>query len=164
MNATSCYWSYIEFYTLITNASYITYLHLQFWYSRRSRIQKQPPKVPLKLLKIFHENNCVGAYFLQSCKPSATLLKGDSCTGAFLWNLRNSKEHLFSRTSKRLLLCIDYFIMYWFLQSSTVRFSFLQITSSFLLYYAVKTIDLMTLKAVSFEEVLYCKKFLAFES
>ena len=52
---------------------------------------------------------------LQAFRP-ATLLKRDSYTGAFLWNLRNSEEHLFRKTSERLLLCIDYFIIYWFLQ------------------------------------------------
>ena len=37
--------------------------------------------------------------------------KKDPYTGVFLWNLRNSEEHLFWRTSERLLLCVDYFIM-----------------------------------------------------
>ena len=47
-------------------------------------------------------------------------------------NLRNYEEYLFSRTSEQLniwaseLLCIDYFIMYWFLQ---YNFSSLQISS-----------------------------------
>ena len=49
----------------------------------------------------------------------ATLLKRDSYTGVFLWNLRNSKEHLFRRTFERLLLYIDYFIIFWFLQFTT---------------------------------------------
>ena len=46
---------------------------------------------------------------------AATLLKKGPNTGVFLWNLRNSEEHLFWRTSERLLLWIDYFIIYWFL-------------------------------------------------
>ena len=70
MNATSCYWSCIDFYTLITYTFYITYLHLQFWHSRRSKIQKQPLEVFLKALKISQENACVEVSFLQSCKPS----------------------------------------------------------------------------------------------
>ena len=70
MNATSCYWSYINFYTLITYTCYITYLQLQFWQSRPSRIQKQPPKVFFKILKISPENNCVGVSFSQSCQSS----------------------------------------------------------------------------------------------
>ena len=43
---------------------------------------------------------------LQACNVT----KKDSYIGVFLWNLRNSEEHLFWRASERLLLCIDYFI------------------------------------------------------
>ena len=43
----------------------------------------------------------------------------------------------------------------------STRFSFLQVTH---LYYAIKTIELMTREAVSFEKIFYWKKFLAFES
>ena len=120
MNATSCYWSYIDFYTIITY-----YLHLQFtltyylhWQSRRSRIHKQPPEVFLIFFANFTGKHlCWSLFFtkLQAFRP-ATLLKIDSYTSVFLWNLRNSEEHLFWRTSERLLLCIDYFIIYWFLQ------------------------------------------------
>ena len=113
MNATSCYWSYTDFYTMITY-----YLHLQFWQSRRSRIHKQPPEVFLKFFANFTGKHlCWSLFFtkLQAFRP-ATLLKIDSYTSVFLWNLRNSEEHLLWRTSERLLLCIDYFIIYWFLQ------------------------------------------------
>ena len=49
-----------------------------------------------------------------------------------------------------------------FLQFTTVqRFSFSQIT---LLYYAIKTIELITSEAVSFEKVFRWKNFLAFEN
>ena len=91
-----------------------TYLHLQFWHSRRSRIHKQPPEVFLKFFANFTGKHlCWSLFFtkLQAFRP-ATLLKIDSYTSAFLWNLRNSEEHPFWRTSERLLLCIDYFIIY----------------------------------------------------
>ena len=76
---------------------------------------------------------CWSLFFtkLQAFRP-ATLLKRDSYTGVFLWNLRNSEEHLFRKTSERLLLCIDYFIIYIFTILYSIRFSFLQITSSLL--------------------------------
>ena len=89
----------------------LIYLHLQFWQSRRSRIHKQPPEVFLKFFANFTGKHlCWSLFFtkLQAFRP-ATLLKIDSYTSVFLWNLRNSEEHLFWRASERLLLCIDYF-------------------------------------------------------
>ena len=113
----------------------LIYLHLQFWHSRRSRIHKQPPEVFLKFFANFTGKHlCWSLFFtkLQAFRP-ATLLKIDSYSSVFLWNLRNSEEHLFWRTSERLFLCIDYFIIYWFLKSSTVHvFHFSQITFSLL--------------------------------
>ena len=53
-------------------------------------VQKQPQdlfckkKVFLKISQILQENTCVGASF----RPAA-LLKGDSNTSVFLWNLQN---------------------------------------------------------------------------
>ena len=120
-------------------------IYLQFWHSRRSGIHKQPPEVFLKILLISQENT-----------P-----KKDPCTGVFLGSLRNSDEHLFWRTSEQLLLCIDYFIMYWFLQPLQYVFHFYNYP---FLYYAIKTIELMTREAVSFEEVFHWTKFVAFES
>ena len=40
---------------LLYNDYLYTYLHLQFWHSRRSRIHKQPPEVLLKFLQISQE-------------------------------------------------------------------------------------------------------------
>ena len=97
--------------------------YLQFWHSRPSRIHKQPPEVFLKFFANFTGKHlCWSLFFtkLQAFRP-ATLLKIDSYTSVFPWNLRNSKEHLFWITSERLLLCIDYFFIYWFLQPSTVH-------------------------------------------
>ena len=110
MNATSCYWSYTDLYTW----------HLQ--HSRRSRIQKQPQEMFLKILQISQESTCVEvSFYIVASLQVCNVTKKDSYAGAFLWNLRNSEEHLFWRTSERLLLCIDYFIIYLFLQSSTVH-------------------------------------------
>ena len=93
---------------------------------------------------------------------STLLLKRYSYTYVFLWNLRNSYEHLFERTIEWLLLCINHFIISWFLLFTTVH-----VFHSYkwlLLYYATKTIELMTREAVSFQEVFHWTKFLAFES
>ena len=65
----------------------IIYLLLKFWHSRRSRIHKQPPELFLQILLILLP-------VLKAFRP-VTLLKRDSYTGVFLWNLRNSEEHLF---------------------------------------------------------------------
>ena len=119
------------------------------------------------VLKIFAnftgKHLCWSLFFtkLQAFRP-ATLLKIDSYTSAFLWNLRNSEEHLFWRTSERLLACIDYFIIYWLLQSFTVHV--LHFYEELLLYYTIQTRELLTREAVSFEEVFHWTKFLAFES
>ena len=81
-------------------------IYLQFWHKRRSGIHKQPPEMFLKSLLISQENACVGVSKLQPFRV-ATYLKKDPSTGVFLWNLRNSDQHLFWRKSERLLLCID---------------------------------------------------------
>ena len=115
MNATSFYWSYIDFFTLFIIIYLLTL-----------KILTQPPEQNSEaavgdVLKNFAnftgKHLCWSLFFkkLQAFRP-ATLLKRDSYTGVFLWNLRNSEEHLFRKTSERLLLCIDYFIIYWFLQ------------------------------------------------
>ena len=160
MNATSCYWSYIDFYTKITY-----YLHfLQFRQSRRSKIHKQPPEVFLKFFANFTGKQLCWSLFFTKLQAfrSSTLLKIDSYTSIFLWNFRNSEEHLFWRTSERLFPCIDYFIIYLFSESSTVHV--LHFYRELLLYYAIKTIELMTHEVISFEEVFHWMKFLAFES
>ena len=120
MNATSCYWSYTDFSTLFT-----------FIYLLTLTILTQPPEQnseaaagsALKNFANFTGKRLYWSLFfkkLRAFRP-ATLLKRDSYKGVFLWNLRNYEEHLFWRTSERLLLCIDYFIIYWFLQSSAVH-------------------------------------------
>ena len=116
MNAT-WYWSYIEFYTLFIIIYLLTLT-----------ILTQPPEQNseaaaggvLKIFAVFTGKRLYWSLFLkklQAFRP-ATLLKRDSYAGVFLWNLRNSEEHLFRKTSERLLLWIDYFIIHWFLQSS----------------------------------------------
>ena len=137
--------------------------HHAIGHSRRSGVHKQLPKVFLKMLQISQGNNCVGVSYLQSSKPSGLQLYKK-------WPLRRSFPVKFEKfwrtpileTAERLLLCIDYFIIYWFLQSSTGHV--LHFYKELLLYYAIKTIELMTREAVSFEEVFHWTKFLAFES
>ena len=115
---------YIDFYTLIT-------------YNYKLTILTQPPEqnsqaatggVLNNLANFTGKNLCWSLLFTKWLAfRAATLLKKDPYTGVFLWNFRNSEEHLFWRTSERLLLWIDYFIIYWFLQSPRVhvfRFSF----------------------------------------
>ena len=55
MNATSYYWSYINFYASITYASYIYYT-----YNYDKAAEKQ----------ISQENRCAGVSFSQNSKPS----------------------------------------------------------------------------------------------
>ena len=62
---------------LLYNDYLYTYLHLQFWHSRRSRIHKQPPEVFLKFFANFTGKHlCWSLFFtkLQAFRP-ATLLK-----------------------------------------------------------------------------------------
>ena len=121
--------------------------YLQFWHRLRSGIYEQPPEFFLKILQISQENTWVGVSYLQSCKPSGLQLYSKKTpTQVFsceIWEILG-EEHLFWRTCERLLLCIDYFIIYWFSQSSTVHvFHFYK---ELFLYYAIKTIELMTLR------------------
>ena len=111
----------------------LTFIHwlLMIIYLLTHTILTQPPeqnsyaaaRVVLKNFANFKGKHlCWSLFFtkFQAFRP-ATLLKRDSYRGVFLWNLRNSEEHLFQETSQRLLLYIDYFIIYWFLQSSAVH-------------------------------------------
>ena len=81
------------------------------------QFQKQPPevisdkKVFLKISQISQESTClVHLVCLSNNKNAAfrpaALLKRDWNTDAFLWNLRNFKEHLFWRTSANDCCCI----------------------------------------------------------
>ena len=90
MNVTSCYWSYIDFYTIIT------YILTYTYNSDTAVIHKQPPEVFLNFFPNFTGKHlCWSLFFtkLQAFRP-ATLLRIDSYTSVFLWNLRNSEEHL----------------------------------------------------------------------
>ena len=101
----------------------IIYLLLKFWHSRRSRIHKQPPELFLQILQILSpvlESLFHKVASLQACNVTKNRL---------LHRCFPVKFEKFWRTSERLLLCIDYFIIYWFLQSSTVHvFHFFFIT------------------------------------
>ena len=106
MNVTSYYWSYIDFYTLITYTSYVTYT-----YNFETCIQKQLPKVFLRKSQVSQEHLCWGLFFtkLQSFR-TATLLKRDSNTVSFLWNLKFLRTPIWRNIwCERLLLCVDYF-------------------------------------------------------
>ena len=115
MNATSCYWSYIDFFTLFIIIYLLTLTILTQLLEQNS--EAATGGVLKNFANFTGKHLCWSLFFtkLQAFRP-ATLLKRDSYTGVFLWNLRNSEEQLFRRTSERLLLCIDDFIIYWFLQ------------------------------------------------
>ena len=115
MNATSCYWSYIDFFTLFIIIYLLTLTILTQPQEQNS--ETAAGGVLKNFANFTGKHLCWSLFFtkLQAFRP-ATLLKIDSCTSVFLWNLRNSEEQLFWRTSERLLLCIDDFIIYWFLQ------------------------------------------------
>ena len=72
---------------------------------QRIKVQKQSPKVfckkvPLKISQTLQENTCAGVFFNKVAGlQSASFIKRDCNTSAFLWSLRNFLEHLFSRTS-----------------------------------------------------------------
>ena len=79
----------------------LCYLHLQFWPSRWSRIQKQSPKMFHEILQISQENTSVGVFFynvasLQAC----SIIKKETPTQKFsceIWEiLKNNyfEEHL----------------------------------------------------------------------
>ena len=115
----------------------------------------------LKILQMSQEYTCVGVSFFAKMKAfrPATLLKRDSYTGVFLWNLRNSQEH--RKTSAKDCFCVlitsSYIDFY-----NSLKYAFFIFTTFSAL--RIKTIELMTCEAVSFEKVFQWTKFLAFES
>ena len=127
MNATSYYWSYIHFYTLITYTSYITYTYncdtaagAEFRSSRR-RSSEKTPVLEFLFYKVASLQACnvIKKKLLQRCFP----MKYEK----FL------KTHILKNIYERLLLCISYIDLYNSLQYTFfTRFSFLQITYSLL--------------------------------
>ena len=121
-------------YTLITYNYILTDRHLQFWHSHRSRIHKQPPEVFLKILQISQGSTCVGASFLQGCKPSGL----QHCQKRLLHRCFPVRLEKFWRTPilKNIWTTAS---VYWLLHHILIftilystRFTFLQITSSLL--------------------------------
>ena len=120
MNATSCYWSYIDFYTLITYNYILTYTYNSYAAVGAEYIRSRR-RCSKKLCKFHRKAPVLESLFYKVTSLQACNVTKSGLLGVFLRNLRNSEEHLFWRISERLLLCIDYFIIYWFLQSSTAH-------------------------------------------
>ena len=115
-NAISCYWSYIDFFTLITYNYMLTDTYNSDWAAVAEFISSHR-RYSKNVCKFHRKAPALESFFYKVASLQAfNVTKKDSYTGFFPWNLRNSEEHLFWRTSERLLLCIDYFIIYWFLQ------------------------------------------------
>ena len=131
MNATSCYWSYIDFFTLFIIIYLLTLT-----------ILTQPPEQNSEaavgdVLKNFAnftgKHLCWSLFFkkLQAFR-SAALLKRDSYTGVFLSNLRNLKNTYFE---KHLYDCFCVLTTSSYINLNNIystQFSFLQIASSLL--------------------------------
>ena len=109
-------------------------IYLQFWRSRRSGIQKQPPEVFLKILQIWQESTCVGVFFfykvasLQTCNVIKKRLLHRCFPAEFekFWR-RPISKNIWTTASEYWLLHILIFTIHY-----SARFSFLQITSSLL--------------------------------
>ena len=111
----------------------IYYLHLQFWYSHWSRIQKQSPELLLKILQILQENTCVGSLFykvasLQACSAIKNRLLHRSFPVKFEKLLRTSTlKNIWTTASVCWLI---HHILIFTIHCST-RFSVLLITALF---------------------------------
>ena len=120
MNATSYCWSYIDFYTLIT---FILLTLIIMTKPSEQNSEAAAGGVLKNFANFTRKNLCWILFFtkLQSFRP-ATLLKRDTCTGVFLWNIEKFlRAPILKNICERLLLCMDYFIIYWFLQFATVH-------------------------------------------
>ena len=114
MNASSCYWSYIDFYTLITYNYMLTDTYNSDTAAGAEFISNHR-RCSWKFCKFHREAPVLESLFYKAANLQAcNVTKKDSYTGLFLWNLRNSEEHLFWRTSERLLPCIDYLSYIYF--------------------------------------------------
>ena len=122
VNATSCYWSYIDLYTLITY-NYILNGTYNSDTALRTKFISRPQRCSLKCSKFNRKAPVLESLFYRvGSLQDFNFTKKDSYIGVFLWNLRNSEEHLFWKRSEWLLLCIDYLIIYWFLQYTVFIF------------------------------------------
>ena len=122
MNATSCYWSYIDLCTLITY-NYILTDTYNSDTAVGTKFISSPQRCSLKFSKFNRKAPVLESLFYRVASlQDFNFTKKDSYIGVFLWNLRNSEEHIFWKTSEWLLLCIDYFIIYWFSQYTVFIF------------------------------------------
>ena len=104
MNAASYYWSYIDFYTLITCTSYIAYIYnydtvagAEFRSSHRRFSQKTPAL----------ESHFYKVASLQACN----VIKKDLLHRCFPVKFEKFlKTHILKNICERPLLCTDYFI------------------------------------------------------
>ena len=84
--------------TLYIHYLYVTYyFHLQFWHSRRSRIQKQPPELFLKILQMSQENTCAGSLIYKVASLQACNAIKNSVISCKIWEILENtyfEEHL----------------------------------------------------------------------
>ena len=157
MNASSCYWSYIDFYTMITYILTYTYnsekaVGAEFISSRQRFLKilcKFHRKAPV-LEPLFYKVASLQAW---NVTKNRLLHKGFPVKFEKFWRTPILKN-IWTTASMYWLL-----IIYLFLQPLTVHV--LHFYRELLLYYAIKTIELTTREAVSFEEIFHWTKFLA---
>ena len=125
MNATPYYWSYIDFSTLITYTTYVTYTYncdsgaAGEFRSNRWRCFKNFAKFTWKYLgwSLFFTK-------LQAFRSTA-LLKKRLLHRYFPVKIEKLlRTPILKNFCERLLLRIDYFIIYWFLQFTTLHIHF----------------------------------------
>ena len=90
-------------------------------------------------------------YKLQEFIQASNVIKKKSYAAVFVRFEKFLRTLILKNICERLVLCIDYFIIYRFFEFTTVHI--FHVYKCIILYYAIKTIELMKHKAVSFEEV-----------
>ena len=121
---------------LLYNDYLYTYMHLQFWHSRRSRIHKQPPKVFLKVLQISQDSTCVGVSFLESCETSGlqhywkktptqvfSFKIWDILKNTYIEEHRNDCFHVLITSSSSPIFLLHHIMIFTILYSTRFTFS-----------------------------------------
>ena len=124
MNATSYYWSYIDFYALITYISYIYCTIMIHPLEQNSEAAAEFCKFHWKtvaLLCLFHK-----VARLQACNVIKKRLLHNCFPVKFEKFLRTP---ILKNIGERLLLCINYFIIYLFY--SSLQYTFFIFTNNF---------------------------------
>ena len=121
MNATSYYWSYTDFYKFITYTSFITYTYN--YGTTAGAKSRSRWKCSQNFCKFYRETPLLKSLFYKVASIQAcNIIKKRFLQRCFPVNFEKFfRAPILKNIYERLLLYTEYFIIYWFMQFTTVH-------------------------------------------